>query len=199
MGTVRGISSSLFGNVRWAVLSVLYGRPDESFYLRQIVRCLGMGLGGVQRELTALTKAGIIQRRIEGKQVYFQANPECPIYAELKSIVVKTAGVSEALHEVLAPLASRILVSFIFGSVARSEQTSSSDVDLMVIGTATFAEVTKALRSAEEKIGREINPVVYSVEEFHSKATKRTSFLTEVLSEPKVFIIGGERELKAVA
>ncbi len=199
MGTQSNKANVLFGKGRWAVLSLLYGRPDQSFYLRQIVRRLGLGQGGIQRELSALSKIGVIRRRQEGKQVYFQANPDCPIFAELKGIVVKSAGIVDVLADALAAIGSRVRLAFLFGSVARLEQTSSSDVDLMVIGAASFADVTKAIRDAEAAIGREINPVVYSVQEFEAKAARRTSFLNEVLAGEKIFIIGDDRELNAMA
>jgi predicted nucleotidyltransferase len=198
MGTSPESTPTLFGKSRWAVLSLLYGRPDQSFYLRQIVRSFGLGQGGIQRELRTLVKMGVICRRTEGNQVYFQANPDCPIFAELKSIVVKTVGIADVLRDALAPIASRISLAFLFGSVARLEQTSSSDVDLMVIGSASFADVTKAIRAAEAMIGREINPVVYPVEEFKAKAAKRTSFLSEIFSSPKIFVIGDDIELTAM-
>jgi predicted nucleotidyltransferase len=176
-------------------LALLYGHPDEAYYLRQLVRSAGLGLGAVQREVARLAGAGIIQRTARGRQVYYQANPECPLYVELKSLVVKTAGVGDVLRAALAPLASRIRVAFIYGSVARTEQKSTSDVDLMVIGDVTFGDVVSALGAPQEILSREINPTVYSPREFRSKLKVSHHFLSSVLKNEKVYVIGDAREL----
>ena len=198
MSTARfasNLSTALFGRTRRAVLALLYGHPDEAYYLRQLVRCAGLGLGTVQREVARLAGAGIIQRTARGRQVYYQANPECPLFAELKSLVVKTAGVGDVLCAALAPLASRVRVAFIYGSVARTEQKSTSDVDLMVIGDVTFRDVVSALAVAQETLSREINSTVYSPREFRSKLKAGHHFLSSVLKNEKVFVIGDAHEL----
>ena len=193
------LSSTLFGKTRLAVLSMLYTHADESFYLRQIVRSAGVGLGAVQRELSTLTNAGIIRRMVRGNQVYYQANSECPIFPELKSLIVKTAGVGEVIESALAPLATRIRVAFIYGSIAHMRENQKSDVDLMVIGETGFSEVVSALDNAQQLIGREINPTVYPPSEFQLKLSKGHHFLTTVLSETKLFLIGDQRELARLA
>jgi predicted nucleotidyltransferase len=189
------LSAALFGRTRRAVLALLYGHPDEAYYLRQLVRSAGLGLGAVQREVARLAGAGIIQRTARGRQVYYQANPECPLFPELKSLVVKTAGVGDVLRAGLAPLGSRIRVAFIYGSVARTEQKSTSDVDLMVIGDASFGDVVSALGAAQETLSREINPTVYSPGEFRSKLKASHHFLSSVLKNEKVYVIGDAHEL----
>jgi predicted nucleotidyltransferase len=188
------LSTALFGRTRRAILAQLYGHPDEAYYLRQLVRSSGLGLGAVQREVARLAGAGIIQRTARGRQVYYQANPQCPLFAELKSLVVKTAGVGDVLRQALAPLAARITVAFIYGSVARTEQRSSSDADLMVIGAVGFGEVVSALEKAQKTLGREINPTVFSAAEFRSKIKVQHHFLTSVQNGEKVFVIGDEDE-----
>jgi len=189
------LSAALFGQTRRAILALLYGHPDEAYYLRQLVRSAGLGLGAVQREVKRLADAGIFQRTVRGRQVYYQANPECPLFEELKSLVVKTAGVADALRDALAPLAGQINVAFIYGSVARFKQRSGSDVDLMVIGDVSFGDVVSALGAAQELLHREINPTVYSPAEFRSKLKARHHFLSSVLRNEKVFVIGDEHEL----
>jgi predicted nucleotidyltransferase len=176
-------------------LALLYGHPDEAYYLRQLVRSAGLGLGAVQREVKRLAEAGIIRRTVRGRQVYYQANPECPLFEELKSLAVKTAGVADILRDGLSSLAGRINVAFIYGSVARFKQRSVSDVDLMVIGDVSFGEVVSALKAAQESLQREINPTVYSPTEFKSKLRARHHFLSSVLRNEKVFVIGDEHEL----
>ena len=195
----NNLSSILFGKARRAVLSLLYGHADESFYLRQVVRMTGAGLGPVQRELKQLTDTGIIRRFVQGRQVYFQANPDSPIFNELKSLITKTAGVAEILQSALAPLNERVKIALIYGSVARGEENQRSDIDLMVVGDVTFADVVKALHSAQERLGREVNPTVYPLEEFRSRVSEGHYFIQNVLSGPKIFVIGDEHELKRLA
>lgn len=189
------LAATLFGKTRRAMLAQFYSHPDEAFYVRQLIRAVRGGLGAVQRELKELTQAGIIQRQVRGHQVYYQANPRCPIYAELRGIVLKTAGVGDVLCGHLAPLAGRIRAAFVYGSVARGEEKEGSDIDLMVIGDVSFGDIVTALGPAQNALGREINPTVYSADEFHKKAAAKHHFVTTVIKGPKLFVLGEEREL----
>ncbi len=193
------IASALFSKNRQAILALLFSHPDEQFYLRRIVRACGGGVGAVQRELKQLAEAGIIRRTVRDRQVYFQADPACPVFEELKSLVVKTVGVADVLRAALAPLGERIVVAFIFGSVARAQQQRASDVDLLVVGQIAFPEVVAALATAQEHLDREVNPAVYSPEEFQAKAAAGHHFLATVLKKPKVFLIGDQDELARLA
>jgi uncharacterized protein len=197
----KDLSSLLFGKAktRRAILAILYGHTDESYYLRQIVRTTGFGLGPIQRELKQLTEAALIRRSESGHQVYFQANSASPVFKELKSLITKTVGVSDTIHNALAPLADRISLAFVYGSIARGEEKRQSDIDLLVVGSASFSEVVKTLRSAQETLGREINPTVYPVEEFRSKIAGGHYFIREVLSGEKIFVSGDEHDLKRLA
>lgn len=202
MKTVTGnknLSSILFTKARRAVLSLLYGHVDECFYLRQIVRMTGAGLGPVQRELKQLTDTGIVRRFVQGHQVYFQASQDSPIFNELKSLITKTAGVAETLQSALTPIADRIIIALVYGSIARGEENQRSDVDLLVVGDVAFVEAVKALRSAQEALGREINPTVYPVDEFRSRITEDHYFVRDILNGPKIFVVGDEHELKRLA
>ena len=193
------LSETLFGKTRRAVLSLLYSHIDDAFYLRQIVRTAGVGLGAVQRELKQLTDAGIIQRTVRGHQVYYRANPQCPVFAELKTLVLKTVGVGGILQAALAPLADRIRMAAIYGSFARSDEQRGSDIDLLVVGEVTFAEVVSALHQAQSTINREINPTVYPLGEFQSKLLAGDHFLNTIVEEPIFFLIGDKRELARLA
>ena len=193
------LSTVLFGKTRRAVLSLLYSHPDETFYLRQIARASKGGLGAVQREVRQLFESGIIKRTERGRQVFYQANPESPVFSELKSLIVKTAGVGDVLRAALTPAADRIQTAFIYGSFARGDERRGSDVDVLVIGKVTFAEAVTALSKAQESVGREINPTVYPPAEFQSKLTAGNHFLKSVLKGDKVFLIGDERELARLA
>jgi len=193
------LSRTLFGKTRRAVLSLLYSQVDDAFYLRQIVRAAGVGLGAVQRELKQLSDAGIIQRIVRGRQVYYQANPQCPVFPELKALVMKTVGIAAVIQAALAPLADRIRIAAIYGSIARSEEYRGSDVDLLIVGEATFAEIVSALHQAQSTINREINPTVYPPAEFRSKVAAGHHFLNAVLKEPVLFLVGDKRELARLA
>ena len=202
MGTLlerNDLSSTLFGKTRRAVLSLLYSHADESFYLRQIARSAGGGLGAIQRELKQLSDVGIIQRTVHGKQVYYQANRKCPIFKELKGLVVKTMGVGDVLRAKLAPLVERIKIALVYGSIARNDEHRRSDVDLLVVGDVSFSEIVSTLAEAQKTMGREINPTVYPSEEFRSKVAAGHHFLRTVLQGPVLFIVGDRDELAKLA
>ncbi|MBI3323307.1 MAG: nucleotidyltransferase domain-containing protein [Candidatus Omnitrophica bacterium] len=190
------VSSALFGKTRQAVLALLYGHDKEPFYLRQIVRAVSLGQGAVQRELARLTAAGLLVRTRRGNQVYYQANRSAAIFPELKSLLVKTAGAADILRAALAPYSDRVQVVLLYGSVAAGTDKSASDIDLLVIGKVSFGEVAEAVSAAQEKLQREINPSVYPPEEFRKKLLAGHHFAKQVFQGPKVFLIGGERELK---
>ena len=200
MGSSTAVTSnSLFGHTRSAVLSILYGRADRSFYLRQLVRAVGAGHGALQRELKRLTDMGLIVRRSQGNQVLFQANVQSPIFPEIKSLITKTVGIHDVIRSSLAPLGSEIQIAFVYGSVARQQERANSDVDLMVLGNAPFGEVVSALGPAQKTLGREINPTVFAVNEFRSKLASGNHFLRSVMKEKKVFVLGTENELAKLA
>lgn len=197
MATVSDSSAeALFGRTRRGVLGLLFGRPGESFYLREIVRLVGGGSGAIQRELGRLTEAGIIRRELRGRQVYFGANPESPIYPELIGLLAKTSGIADVLREVLRPLAEAgsIAVAFIYGSVAAGNHAAASDLDLMVVGSTTLSKLVPALRRAQEQIGREVNPTLYAEQEFVNKIAADAHFVQHVIAGPTLMVIGDANE-----
>lgn len=197
MGTQASmLSKVLFGQTRRSVLALLFGHADEQFYLREIARRGGTGIGATQRELGQLTEAGLISRVRRGHQIYYQANRKNPIFSELKSILVKTSGVRGILLEGLTSLEDRIKLAFVFGSIARGEEKASSDVDLMVVGEVSFTDVVSALGQIEAKLGREVNPTVYGPREFREKLAAKNHFLSTIAKEKKLFVIGDEREFR---
>ena len=198
-GYEKRLSSYLFNKTSRGLLALLYGRPDESFYVSQIVQLLGSGSGAVQRELKMMAEAGIIVREEKGNLVYYHANSDSPIFSELKNIVRKTFGVADIIRESLNPILKRVGAAFIFGSVARSVDNRASDIDVMVIGDISFAEVSAAVSPAEKIIQREINPVVYPPAEFKQKIKEDHHFVNTVLKEEKIFLIGNEDELRKLA
>src|SRR5579863_4116510 len=192
---VGNAPAALFGRTRNAVLGLLYSHPDESFYVREIVRAADSGQGSVQRELRHLERAGILKRTVRDRHVYYQANPDCPLFAEIKGMVANTVGGVEILARALASLRGRIKVAFIYGSMARSEQRRGSDADVFVIGDASFGAVVEALAPAQKSLAREVNPIVYPVAEFREKVLQKHHFVTSVLRGTKLFLVGDESEL----
>jgi predicted nucleotidyltransferase len=197
--TRANLTDVLFGQTRREVLGFLYSQPDKPFYLRELARHAGTGLGAVQREVGKLSEAGILRRSVRGNQVFYQANQNSPIFQELRSIISKTAGTHDILREALFPLRERIRVAFVYGSVARHEEGANSDVDLMVVGDVPFTEIVAVTTPMQERLGREINPAVYPLAEFQSKLKAKNHFLKSVLRQKKLFILGDENELAGLA
>jgi predicted nucleotidyltransferase len=189
----------LFSNTRRAVLALLFGRTETSFYTKQILDAVKIGRGTVQRELKNMTDMGIIIREVQGRQVYYRANEKCPIFNELKSLVRKTFGVTEVIRQSLEPAAPKIKLVFIFGSMATGTEKKGSDIDVMVVGTVSFGDTVALLASAQEKLGREINTVVYPAAEFKKKVKEDHYFVKTVIKGEKIFIIGDESELNRLA
>ena len=178
------------------MLGWLFTHPDERYFVRQLTSLVKEDSTNVSRELARLEKTGILVSTKEGKQKYYQANRKSPIYNELHGLIVKTTGVADVLRSALAPLADRIMVAFIFGSIASGNEDRASDIDLMVVGAISFGKVVSLLTSAEEKLGREINSVVYPLAEFKKKVREDHHFVKAVLEGGKIFLIGDEDELK---
>jgi len=197
--TGSSIGGTLFGKTRRAVLGLLFTRSDRRFYLREIVRLTGSGEGPVQRELAALVGAGLVTREREGRQVYHQANRACPVFDEVRSLIVKTSGVADVLRDSLSPLADETAFACVYGSFARGDERSGSDVDVLVVGDAGFADVVRALGPAQEKLGREVNPTVFTLAEWRQKLAAGHPFVRDVVRKSKVMLVGDERGLQALA
>jgi predicted nucleotidyltransferase len=193
------LSSALFGKTRQAVLGLLYAHPDESYYMRQIARAVGAGQGAVQRELVRLSKAGILVREPKGVQFFYRANRDCPIFSELHVLTIKTAGIADILRAALASLTERIDVAFIHGSIARGKAGPLSDIDVVLVGKVSFEDVVSALSPTQERLGREVNPSVYSPEEFGRKIRERHPFVSRVMGTPRIMLIGDENDIGRLA
>ncbi len=190
------LSSLLFSEYRKRVLGLLLLNPNASYHVRELARLTNTTPGTLHKELTKLTIGGILQSKKVGNQVHYSANLSCPIYEELASILRKTSGLADVIAETLIGVKDQISFAFVFGSVARGEQQSSSDVDVMIIGLLSFGDAVQLLHPAQTILQREINPVVYSADEFERRIKNNDSFINEVLAKPKLFIIGTENELR---
>lgn len=189
------LASLLFGIYRRRVLGLLLLHPEETFHVREIARQTDTSAGTLHKELARLAHAGLLNRERVGNQLRYGANRQCPIFEELASILRKTSGLADVLLDAIMPLAKRIKVALIFGSVARGEERTGSDVDILLIGDIGFAETVRALHATQNKIGREINPVVMPQEEFRRKVLEGDGFLRDVITKEKLFLIGDEDEL----
>ena len=187
----------LFGSTRRRVLGWLLGHPDQAYCLRELVRNIGGTVGAVQRELELLTASGLVRREVRGKQVYFQENQKAAIFPELQALFAKTVGLVDILRESLIPLADRIRVAIVFGSAARGELHASSDIDLLIVGETSFGDVITAIQPAEKRLGRDVNPTVYSVDEFRAKV-HANHLLTTVIAAPKMFVLGQDDQLSRI-
>jgi uncharacterized protein len=185
----------LFGKTRRAVLSLLFGRPDEEFHLRQIVRLSQSAQGAAQRELLQLTAAGILTRRTLANLVLFRANRQSPVFPELRSLVIKTIGAVRVVREALAPVSERVDVAFIFGSVASGQESADSDLDILIIGSVSFEEMVERLYDVQEHIGREVNPVVYTPAAVRALLAQGDRFVSNVMIGEKLYIVGDADEL----
>lgn len=191
------LASVLFTDYRRRVLGLLLLHPEQGYYLREIARLTGTVPGTLKRELTKLADAGVLNVEKVGNQVHYMANRDCPIFEELASVLRKTSGLVDVLSEGLMPLAERIEVAFVFGSMASGKANTGSDIDLMVIGEVSFAEVVARLHSLQDLLGREINPKLYSRAEWQKLVQAQSAFVRDVLSKPRLFVIGNEQSLTA--
>ncbi len=194
----KNTTSALFGQVRRAILALLFTHSDDSYYVRQIARIAGSGLGAVHRELNNLVKAGLVIRTDRGKQVYYQANRKSPVFDEIRGLMVKTAGVADVIRGALAPMSDGIELAFIYGSFARGDEDASSDVDVMVVGDVSFGEIVTALTPAENQLRREINPTVFAASEFKERLERGEHFISSVMSAPKIMLIGEDSDTGTV-
>lgn len=185
----------LFGAYRQRVLALLLLHADQSFYVREIARLTGVPPGSLHRELGQLAEAGLLERTTAGNQVRYQANRSCPIFDELAGMLRKTTGLADVLREALAPLGRAVRAAFVFGSVAQGKERATSDVDVMIVGSANFVRVVGALASAGEQLRREINPVVMRPGEFRAALKARDPFVSRVMREPKIVLTGDLHEL----
>ncbi len=192
------VLTALFPQVRQGVLAATLTQPEKWWYLSELAERLHPIPSSLQRELVSLVASGILVHRREGTRAYFKAETKSPVFRDLQQLFEKTAGLAPTIERMLAPLGGKIQCAFVYGSVARSREHATSDVDLMVIGKAGLADLSPVLRKAEAKLGREVNVTAYSAEEFREKIQSRDHFLTAVLRERKQFVKGGQRELDEI-
>jgi len=192
------LADALFSTIQQRVLAYLFGQPERSFFATELIRLAGGGSGAVQRELARLVDSGLVTVKRVGTQKHYQADPKSPIFAELCAIAQKTVGLAEPLGEALAPLAKSITAAFVYGSVAKRQDTAQSDIDLMVVSDSlSYADLFTVLEEATNRLGRTVNPTVYSSQELKKRVRADNAFIKRVLAQPKLWVIGDEHDLAA--
>jgi predicted nucleotidyltransferase len=192
------LADALFSTVQQRVLGLLFGQPERSFYTGELIQLVGAGSGAVQREIARLEKSGLITMRRSGVQKHYQANSKSPLFRELRSIARKTVALAEPLRAALSPLEKDIAAAFVYGSVAKHRDTAASDVDLMVLSDSlTYGDVFRALEPSSARLGRRVNPTVYSPAEWTKRVRTGNAFVIRVVAQPKLWLIGSEHVLPA--
>jgi len=185
------IGDALFTATQQRILALLYGQPDRSLYLNEIVRLAGVGRGSVTRELESFCRAGLLTLTRQGNQNHYQANAANPIFSELKGIVLKTFGIAGVLKGALGDLLEQTDIAFVYGSIAKGEEHAASDIDLMLVANdLSYSKLMAALAPAEKQLGRTINPTLFAPHEFAKRLQDQQHFVTRVMDQPKLWLKG---------
>ena len=193
VGTPTGLADALFTTTQQRVLALLFGQANRSFFASELIGLTGSGSGAVQRELQRFAASGLVSVTYIGMQKHYQANPDCPVYHELVSIVRKTVAMVKPIRQALEPLAHRIELAMIYGSVVHGTDTASSDIDLLVIADGVMLEeLYTALEPVETSLDRKISPTLYTVQEFNARRSAGNTFLNRVLAGEHLVLIGRE-------
>ena len=190
-GRGSALADALFTSSQQKVFALLFGQPDREFYVTEIIALAGCGRGAVQRELTKLAQCGLAITSQVGNRKYYQANRDAPLFEEICGIVRKTVGVEEAIRDALSLLADRLTLAVLFGSVARRADTAASDIDLLLVSDELELEtVYSTLEPVEKLLGRRINPMLYTTEEFRHRYEDKAGFVMRVLDAPHFVLMG---------
>ena len=196
--TAGSVADALFSKVQQRVLGVLFGNPSRTFYANEVISLAQSGTGAVQRELARLEDAGLIVGSRVGNQKHYQANSRAPVFGELRALVLKTSGVGDTLRSALAGRRTEIRAAFVFGSVAKQEDTAESDIDVMVLSdTLGYADLFATLEPAGGALRRKVNPTIYTFREFQRRVRAKNAFVMRVIAQPKIWLLGGESDLTA--
>lgn len=202
MGTIGektySLGEVLFSKTQRQILGLLFGHPDKSYFAKEIYRLAGVGVGTVHRELEKLTAVGLLTLQRVGNQKHYRANEKSPIFQELCGIVQKTFGLADVLREALSGHADQVGLAFIYGSVAKETDRADSDIDVLILSQAlSYSQVLSLFATSEARLGRRVNPTIYSPEEFLGKLKSDNHFARRIIEQPKIFLIGSEDDLPA--
>lgn len=198
VGAPSGVADALFSKTRQRVLAILFGNAEGSLHANAIIRLADAGTGGVQRELEALEHSGLVRAKRVGNQKHYQANRDAPVFGALRELVLKTSGLADLLRAALTPMSERIQGAFVFGSVAAGADHSASDIDLFVVSDdLAYAELFAALETCAQRMGRPVNPTLYTSDEFRRRVRTKNAFVARVLRQPKLWIVGNAHDFGA--
>lgn len=190
-GAPTGLADALFTTTRQRVLGLLFGQPGRSFFATELIALTGSGSGAVQRELKRLESSGLVTTTRFGNQKHFQADPQSPVFHELHGLMIKTVALAEPLRCALEPLVDRIDLALIYGSVVKGTDTSTSDIDILVVSNElTLEDVYSAFAPVESSLGRRISPVLYTRREYVGRRASKNAFLGRVLAGDNLVLIG---------
>ena len=193
------IGDALFTKTQQKILCLLFQKPDTTFYLNEIVRLAGIGKGTIKRELDKMTAANLLTIKHIGNQKHYQANSSAPVYSELIAITRKTFGIANVIRQSLEPIRESINFAFIYGSIAKATDTARSDTDLMIIGNdLAYADIMNLLIPAETELQRAISPSIYLLSDFNDKLQQGNRFLTRILQQEKIVIMGKENVIRKI-
>jgi predicted nucleotidyltransferase len=191
-----GLGDVLFSTTQQRVLGYLFGQPERSYFANELIALTGGGSGAVQRELKRLESSGLLTTERRGNQKHYQANAASPIFHELCGIVQKTFGLAGPLSKALKPLADRIQAAFVYGSVAKKQDSARSDIDLMIVSeTLSYADLYETLAAVEAYLGRQINPTLYTMSQIQQRMTDDNAFISRVMQQQRIWVIGNENDL----
>lgn len=186
-----GLADALFAATQLKVLRLVFLHPEKSFFASELIALAASGSGAVQREIARLVESGLVNQTVVGRQRHYQANPDSPIFAELRGIIVKIAGIPDQLRAALKPLVERVAFAVLYGSIAKGTSKSGSDIDVLIVGDGIrLEELYSAFETTEKALGRKIHPTLYSIEEFKRRRRNKNPFLVKVLSGETVLLSG---------
>lgn len=187
---MSSLADLLFKGYRRQVLALLLLRPDQSYHVREIARLTNTQAGTLHKELTKLAETGILKKEMQGNQLYYQADTNCVIFEELASIMRKTSGLADVLRLALQPVIEQLQFAAVYGSVASGKATANSDIDLLLVGDLGFAQAVKLLYPVQQQLGREINPKLYSLNEWNKALVEQSGFTQQLLTDPLLPLVG---------
>ena len=180
--------------IRQGLLTLFFTNPSQKYYLRELQRQLGYSAGSIRRELLKFQKDDLFNTQRAGNLLYYTLNTKHPLFKELKMIISKTVGVEGGLRNTLTSIHG-IKVAFIYGSYAGRKEKGASDIDLMIIGDPDTSLLNEKIAELEKRLKREINPTIYSMEEYRAKKKAKSGFITELLKNPRIMLIGNDDDL----
>jgi predicted nucleotidyltransferase len=187
--------ASIFATPTLAALLAVFARePERRYYQKELVALTGGSLYLVQRELGRLERTGLVVRIPRGRQVEYEFNTGHPAFHGLREALLRTLALGEPIRQALES-ADGVRLAFVFGSIARGEDQGGSDLDLLVVGELGLREVSTRVVPALRDLGREPNIVVLTVDEFRARSNEGEHFVSTVLGEPKLWVIGDDSQL----